>query len=128
MGPEGTWGTLTGTGNQQYNPGWSSMPRFIEITLSQEGTGADTVTRFATGWSDGTNNRCDAIYQDSSGSKTEKSTTKCIVGWSRVSGTITKTLEASLVSFDNLGGGQYGYTLNQNICTEAFQVSVKGYF
>jgi len=122
---ERTWVTLSGTGNVQYNPGWTALPKSIEITLSQEGTGVDSVVRFSTGWADGTLNRCDSIYGDSTGSRTEKSTTKCIIANSRVSGAITKTLEASLVSFDTISPGVYGFTLNQTILTESFQVSVR---
>lgn len=120
------WVTLSGTGNQAY-AGLTAMPQFLEIILSQEGGAADSVTRYAIGGTDGTLERCDSIYADTTGGDTEKFTNRTIVGKSRVSGNIVKTLEASIVSFDNNGGGDYGFTLDQQTCTQGFQVAIKAY-
>lgn len=123
---EAAYVTLSGSGNQSYT-GLTALPTFLELTVSQEGVGTDAITSFTTGWADGTNQRTDTTYGDTSGGMTAKFTNQILTVYRRVSGTITKVFEASLVSFDNNGGGDYGFTLNQTTSTQSFQTSVKAY-
>lgn len=105
------------TGNQQLS-GLTALPQFLILTYSQKNA-TDNVAHFSQGFTDGTVQRVDSTFADTTGAKTVKSTAKVLSHYERVAGTITEVIAASFVSFDNLGGGSYGFTLNFTVATGA---------
>lgn len=102
--------TPSGTGNQSYT-GFTHLPVYIEFTGGIKGTSSETVTRFSTGRMDANTQRADATFRDGSGPLTDKATDRAFIGLDRNT-TIQRRLEFSWVSFDNNGGGLYGFTIN----------------
>lgn len=106
--------TPTGTGLQSYT-GLDFLPDYIEIQGAVVGTGPDVQARGQQGiaLADGTQ-RVDYWYADGSGRATDFKANRCIVVCTRNTN-IDIGLECEFVQFDDLGGGQYGFTLDQHI-------------
>lgn len=128
MGNEDHLVTLTGTGNQPYS-GLTRMPVKIEFLHSQEGSGADAVVRYGSGVYDPNTGveRADATFSDGV-YRTEKDTTKSVIVLDKSGVNVVRKVEANVVSLDNNGGGDYGFTLNQTINTIAVQQRVRVWY
>lgn len=80
------------TGTKNITVGF--QPLGVKITVSQKTNTAQTFAHLSVGSSDGTKQRVDAFYQDTTGGTTVKDTTKIVSHWERVSGTITEKVAA----------------------------------
>lgn len=90
------------------------MPTGLRFIMGTADNGSDNQRgRISIGTTDGTNSTYNAmIAMAGQDPRTRSGTGKCIKHYDWVSGTFTGVTEATFVSFDNLGGGQYGFTLN----------------
>lgn len=118
--------TPTGTGNQSY-AGLTHLPVALEFWYSRKTGSAETINRFGRGSFDGTNHFADCTYRDGSGPLTDEATDRIIIALDR-NVSVQRRLEASVVSFDNLGGGVYGFTLNQQNQAISVPVFIKAYY
>lgn len=103
--------SLTGLGFQ---------PQELELTLCQKTSTSETFVHLSEGSTDGTNQRCVAVFSDSSGDKSFESTSRLINHMNRVSGAITDVIKATIVSFD-----ADGFTLNFSATTTGYHVHFK---
>lgn len=104
--------TIGSAGNKSVS-GIPFLPTELEFYISQKfNTPEDDVAHLSIGYADGTTQHAHSILADSTGNHTRVSKTKCLTHYIRVAGALTKTLEASFVSFDDNGGGDYGFTVN----------------
>lgn len=103
----------TGTGNQQYQLTTFPIVGIIWYGGSY-GSNPNVVQRTFFGATNASTSRGAASYGDSTGRATDRDTTYDIILQNRVSGSVVRVFEGETVSFDNLGGGNYGLTINQN--------------
>lgn len=103
--------TPIGTGNKSVS-GIPFLPKRVSFYMAQGPSSPDTVAHYSHGEMTSTKQMAHSIYADTTGGKTVSSFAKCVSHLKRVSGTITETTTATFVSFDNNGGGDYGFTLN----------------
>lgn len=92
--------------------GCTSLPTYLRFTVCGRSGTNETVTMYSSGFTDGNLNKAFSIYQDSTGSRSRYFNDRCVSHLNRVTGTITEIINASWVSFDNNGGGDFGFTLN----------------
>jgi hypothetical protein len=92
--------------------GLSFLPTGVRFQIGGRSGTNETRVQHSVGNMDGANQTCVSIFQDSTGSKTKTYTNRCINHFERVSGTITEKIIATFVSFNNDGGGVYGFTVN----------------
>lgn len=101
-----------GSNNNAAITGIPFLPTLVEFHIGGRSGTNETRIQRSDGNMDGANQTCISIFHDSSGSRTRTYTNRCINHFERVSGTITEKIVATFVSFDNNGGGVYGFTVN----------------
>lgn len=114
------------TGNTSVT-GLTVLPNFLEFTISGRFGTTETIVQYSTGFTDGVNDLAHSIFQDSTGSRTKAYSNRCINHFQRVTGTITEKLVATWVSFDNNGGGDFGFTLNFTAADSNYQIYFKAF-
>lgn len=88
------------------------MPRIIHFYVAQRPT-TDNVSHYSYGCMTSSKQMTHSTFFDSTPpGKTVSSFSKCVSHLNRVSGVITETVSATRVSFNDNGGGDYGFTLN----------------
>ena len=102
--------------------GLDFMPSGIRFTVGGRYGTTETVVCLSDGFTDGNNQVANSIYQDSTGSRTKSYTNRCINHFKRVSGIITERIVATFVSFDNNGGGDYGFTVNFTVADSNYPI------
>lgn len=102
--------TFIGTGSQSVT-GLTALPKALLLWLSQKNA-TDNLIRWNFGATDGTISMIDSIFGDATSSKTVKSTSKPYSAYDRSGGTIQEQESATFTSFDNNGGGVFGFTFN----------------
>lgn len=118
--------TVTSTGNKSIT-GLTFMPNHIDFYMAQKPSTTENFARYASGSANGNNQMAHSIFQDGTGGKTQSYTDRCINHKNRISGSIVDVLTASFVSFDNNGGGVYGFTINVS-ALDATEASGKIYY
>lgn len=74
------------------------------------------------GWCTASNQSYDSVFEDSTGKEQMAGIDKCIRLRYRNGGTMQDRVAASFVSFDTLGGGLYGFTLNFTAADGGYQI------
>jgi len=113
--------TPSATGNVSVS-GLSFLPTNVIFSAGPRFNTTETVIKYCRGWMTANNQSYDSLYQDSTGSRSKGGTDKSIVVWDRVSGTITDKVVGTFVSFDNNGGGDFGFTMNFTAADSNYQV------
>ncbi len=114
--------TIGSTGSKPIS-GVPFLPDEVEFYISQKfGTPEDDVAHLSIGYADGTTQHAHSILADSTGNHTRVSKTKCLTHYIRSGGALTKTLEAGFTSFDDNGGGDYGFTINATVANANYQI------
>jgi len=117
----------SGGGSQQFNI--STFP-FTWVQFFEAGNGtADTQGHYSMGGASiasGTLRQfCRATFADTTGVKSYSSNSKAILHMRRDSGTITNVNDGTVTSLsDNLGGGQYGLTINFAASVNNFSIGI----
>lgn len=88
------------------------LPTEIDFWMAQKSGTTENFTHLAYGTADGTNQMAHCAFQDTSSGKTQSYTDRCINHKSRVGGVVSDVLTATFTSFDDNGGGNYGFTIN----------------
>ena len=114
------------TGNASLT-GLTFLPKYLRFTISGRFGTTETVVQFSTGNTDGTNQSAHSIFQDTTSSRSKAYTNRCVNHFQRVSGSITEKLVATFVSFDNNGGGSYGFTLNFTAADSNYQIHFEAF-
>lgn len=109
------------TGNKTVT-GILFMPSSLEFVIAQKTSVNETFAHYSSGSSNGTSQMAHSIFQDASGGKTESYFNRCLNHINRVSGTLTDVVVATFVSFDNNGGGDYGFTLNFTVADPNYKI------
>lgn len=109
------------TGNKSVT-GLGFQPKFLRFVVAQKfNVTEDNVAHLSMGRTDGTRQSANAILADATGNHTRNHSNYCVVHYIRNgSGTFTKNLSASFVSFD-----ADGFTLNFDAADANFQIIVE---
>lgn len=103
--------------------GLTFLPTELVIRMGNATSADDTsVISRCDGWCTGANQSYDSFFHDSTGVKQGRGTDKTVRYMRRVSGTITDIVVGTFVSFDDNGGGNYGFTLNFTAVNANYQV------
>lgn len=114
--------TPNATGNVSVN-NLTFLPDELELSLgAATGAGTSSYIAYCRGWTTGSNQSYDSLFEDSTGKWNQAGTDKCIRLPKRVSGSITDAVAATFVDFHDNGGGNYGFTLNFSAVDTNFQV------
>lgn len=105
--------TLSGTGTQQYT-GLPFLPKLIMVEYSAKGSSQNLQHHSSGSCDDSMSQVHIADYDDGTNRRCWPPTTGFIKHYDRVSGAYVAVVDAEVVSFDNNGGGDYGFTLYQN--------------
>lgn len=106
--------TATGTGNQSYT-GLPFLPKAIIFFGSIISTNPTVQQRAFVGASDDAMvQRAMSAFGDSTGRESERSSSDTLIIPNRATN-IDIQFKASMVSYDNNGGGVYGFTINQSV-------------
>lgn len=117
----GVTSTPSTTGNRSVT-GLGFQPAYLRFTLCQKTGVSETFVHLSEGSTDGTNQRCVSVFQDSTGSKSLESTALCIDHMNRVTGTITDVIKASFISFD-----ADGFTLDYTATISGYHVHYEAF-
>lgn len=99
------------TGNKSVT-GLTFLPNHIEFVIAQKISTTENFSHYSVGCANGFTQMAHSIFQDGSGGRTESYFNRCLNHINRVGGNLTDIIVATFVSFDNKGGGDYGFTLN----------------
>lgn len=110
--------TVGSTGSQAYT-GIGFQGNDITFRVGAKG-GSSSVVQFAIGTADGTRQNTESIFGDGSGWKSNRTNSKCLIHYERVSGTITEVLNFAFTSFD-----ADGFTLNVTTANSNYTVDVE---
>lgn len=114
------------TGNASVT-GLTFLPAYLRFTISSRSGTNETTVMLSTGFTDGNLNKSHSIFQDTTGARSRYYTDRCVSHLTRVSGSITEKIAASFVSFDNNGGGDYGFTLNFTAADSNYPITVEAF-
>jgi len=114
------------TGNVSVG-GLTFLPSYLRFTISSRSGTNETTVMLSTGFTDGTLNKAHSIFQDTTGARTRYFNDRCVSHLARVSGSITEIIKASWVSFDNNGGGDYGFTLNFTAANSSYPITFEAF-
>lgn len=109
--------TFSSTGSSISYTGVGFQGNDLQLTVGGK-SGNSAVTQISIGNADGTRQNCISAFGDATSHKSTRVNTHCIQHYERVSGTITKVLEASFVSFD-----ADGFTLNITVANVNYSVN-----
>lgn len=112
--------TISGTGNTSVI-GLSFLPTNVDFFLSGKFGTNDSDVSFSVGGFTASNQSADGSINGRSRSYTDR----CIHHYKKVSGTINDAVVATKVSFDDNGGGDYGFTINASAFDSNYQVKYK---
>lgn len=98
--------TVTNTPGNQSFTGIGFQGNDITFRVGAK-SGSSSVVQFAIGTADGTRQNTESIFGDGSGWKSNRTNTKSLIHYERVSGTITEVLNFAFTSFD-----ADGFTIN----------------
>lgn len=107
--------------------GLTFLPAYLRFTISSRSGTNESYVLFSTGFTDGNLNKAHSIFQDTTGARSRYYTDRCISHLVRVTGSITEKIAASFVSFDNNGGGDYGFTVNFSAADSNYPISVEAF-
>lgn len=113
--------TVGSTGNKSIT-GLTFLPTELDFWIAQKTGTTESFAHLSVGATNGTSQTAHSMLQDTTGGKTESYFDRCVYHLNRVSGTVSGVLSASFVSFDNNGGGDYGFTLNFTAADSGYKV------
>lgn len=114
------------TGNASIG-GFTFLPSYLRFTLSSRSGTNETYVLFSTGFTDGSLNKAHSIFHDGTGDRSRYYTDRCINHLVRSGGNITEKIVATWVSFDNNGGGDFGFTLNFTAADSNYPITVEAF-
>lgn len=114
------------TGNVAFSS-LNFLPAYLKFTVSSRSGTNETTVMLSTGMTDGNLNKCHSIFQDSTGARSRYYNDRCLGHLIRSGGNITEIINASWVSFDNNGGGVYGFTLNFTTANSSYPFTVEAF-
>lgn len=110
--------TVSGTGSQSFT-GIGFQGNSIVFRVGAK-NGSSAVAQHAIGSADGTRQNCESIFADTTGAKSQRTNSKCIIHYERVGGVITDVLDFAFTSFD-----ADGFTLNVTTASTNYVVDVE---
>lgn len=123
-----TCGSFTrgSTGNASV-AGLTFLPSYLRFTIcSRTGTN-ETLVMYSDGFTNGSSQKAFSVFQDSTGARSRTFTDRCLNHLNRVTGSITEIIKATFVSFDDNGGGDYGFTLNFTAADSNYTIHFEAY-
>lgn len=114
------------TGNVSIG-GFTFLPAYLRFTISSRSGTNETYVLFSEGFTDGSLNKAHSIFQDSTGARSRYYNDRCINHLVRVTGSITEKIKATWVSFDNNGGGDFGFTLNFTAADSNYPIIIEAF-
>jgi hypothetical protein len=115
--------TLSGTGLQQYSG--APFPIVgLRLTYGSAYGGDTGVTGMCVGVTDGASQTSKSEYNDGT-NRRRWDADKLAYHMTRSGGVYTPLVDAEFVSFDNLGGGVYGFTLNQTVANTNYPAMIE---
>lgn len=112
--------TIGSTGNASV-VGLAFLPTNVDFYLSGKFGTNDADMSFSVGGFTANNQSADGLVNGRSRSYTDR----CIHHYKKVAGAVTDAVVATKVSFDDNGGGDYGFTVNASVFDTNFQVKYK---
>lgn len=109
------------TGNASVT-GLSFLPSKVTFYIGARAGTTETDNRWSMGAMDGNAQFAISTFRDATGARTKNYTDRCINHFQRDSGTIVEKLVATFVSFDNNGGGDYGFTVNFSAANSSYSI------
>ena len=92
--------------------GCTSLPTYLRFTVCGRNATNETTVLYSQGFTDGNLNKAFSIFQDTTGARSRYFNDRCVSHLIRSGANITEIIKASWVSFDDNGGGDFGFTLN----------------
>lgn len=117
--------TQGSTGNTSIT-GLTFLPAGVHFTISSRFNTDETINTFSVGFTDGTRQKAHSTFRDGTGAKTRAYTDRCINHFKRNTN-IDNDIVATIVSFDNNGGGDFGFTLNFTAADSNYQIHFEAY-
>lgn len=114
------------TGNVSVG-GFTFLPTYLRFTVSSRSATNETFVLYSQGFTDGTLNKSHSIFHDGTGDRTRYYNDRCVSHLLRVTGTLTEIINASFVSFDNNGGGDFGFTLNFTAANANYPITIEAF-
>lgn len=112
------------TGNKSVT-GLLFLPKSIDFWIAQKTGVTENFVHYSAGSCTSTKQMAHSIFWDSSGGKTCSYFDRCVNHLTRESGVITEKIKATWVSFDDNGGGDFGFTLNFTAADANFKIYFK---
>lgn len=114
------------TGNVSIT-GLSFLPTYLRFTVGSRTSTNETTVMYSNGFTDGTLNKAFSIFQDTTGARSRYFNDRCVSHLIRSGANITEIINANWVSFDNNGGGVFGFTLNFTAANSSYPIVVEAY-
>ncbi len=114
------------TGNVSVT-GLTFLPSYLRFTVGSRSGTNETVIMYSNGFTDGSLNKAFSIFQDATGARSRYFNDRCVSHLIRSGANITEIINASWVSFDNNGGGVFGFTLNFTAANSSYPIVVEAY-
>lgn len=111
--------TVTNTPGSQAFTGIGFQGNDIRFRVGAK-SGSSSVVQWANGSADGTRQNCESIFGDASGFKSNRTNSKSLIHYERVSGTITEVINFAFTSFD-----ADGFTINVTTGNSNYTVDVE---
>lgn len=102
--------------------GLSFLPSMVKFYIGARAGTTEVDNRFSIGSMDGNNQVAISTFRDATGARTKTYTNRCINHFQRDSGNIVEKLVATFVSFDNNGGGDFGFTVNFSAANSSYSI------
>lgn len=106
------------TGNHQIVLNGSFTPLYIQFECGPRSATNETLVTRSSGWTDGNIECAISIFDDGTLRLTRESGSYCITHYKNVSGTPTKVLSGSIVSFD--AGG--AFTIDMDVVDSSYPI------
>lgn len=112
--------TVNATGSTSIS-GLTFMPNHIDFFVVQKSGTTENFAHYSTGAANGTTQMAHSVFQDTTSGKTQSYFDRCINHKNRLGGVIQDAITATFTSFDDNGGGVYGFTINVTVLNDSPQ-------
>lgn len=103
------------------------LPAYLRFTISSRTSTNETFVTETVGFTDGNLNKAHSIFHDGTGDRSRYYTDRCLNHLIRSGGNITEIIKATFVSFDNNGGGDFGFTLSFTAADANYPITVEAF-